>query len=201
VWLPDRPAAEKGDPMTFWIIVAVVAALALYVVYLYNRLVSTRQMSEEAWSGIDVQLKRRSDLIPNLVDTVKGYATHERGVLEEVTELRNQARAAPADDVQGRGKFEGALSMALGRLLAVAEAYPDLKASENFVELQRELANLESEIQMARRYYNGAVRNLNTMVESFPSNLVAGQFRFEKREYFEIEEPDDRAVPKVSFQG
>jgi LemA protein len=191
----------KGGPMTFWIIVAVAAALALYVVFLYNRLVSTRQMSEEAWSGIDVQLKRRSDLIPNLVDTVKGYATHERGVLEEVTELRNQARAAPPDDVQARAKIEGALSMALGRLLAVAEAYPDLKASANFVELQRELANLESEIQMARRYYNGAVRNLNTMVESFPSNLVASQFRFEKREYFEIEEPGDRAVPKVSFQG
>ncbi len=187
--------------MTFWIIVAIVAALALYVVYLYNRLVSMRQMSNEAWSGIDVQLKRRSDLIPNLVDTVKGYASHERGVLEEVTELRNQARAAPSDDVEGRAKLEGALSMALGRLLAVAEAYPDLKASQNFVELQRELGNLESEIQMARRYYNGAVRNLNTMVESFPSNLVAQQFNFEKRVYFEIEEPGDRAVPKVSFQA
>ncbi len=187
--------------MSFWIILAIVAALALYVVYLYNRLVSTRQMSEEAWSGIDVQLKRRTDLIPNLVDTVKGYAAHERGVLEEVTELRNQSRAAPPGDVQGRAKIEGALSMALGRLLAVAEAYPDLKANENFLELQRELANLESEIQMARRYYNGAVRNLNTMVESFPSNLVANQFNFEKREYFEIEEPGDRAVPQVSFQS
>jgi LemA protein len=186
--------------MTVWIIVAVVAAAALYAVYLYNRLVSLRQMSEEAWSGIDVQLKRRTDLIPNLVDTVKGYAAHERGVLEEVTELRNQARAAPPGDVEGRAKIEGALSMALGRLLAVAEAYPDLKANTNFLELQRELSNLESEIQMARRYYNGAVRNLNTMVESFPSNLVANQFSFEKREYFEIEEPGDRALPKVSFQ-
>ncbi|MGH6924083.1 MAG: LemA family protein [Propylenella sp.] len=186
--------------MTFWIILAIVAALALYVIYLYNRLVSMWQMSGEAWSGIDVQLKRRSDLVPNLVDTVKGYVSHERGVLEEVTNLRNQARAMPAGDVEGRAKIEGALSMALGRLLAVAEAYPDLKASTNFVELQRELGNLESEIQMARRYYNGAVRNLNTMVESFPSNLVANQFRFEKREYFEIEEPSDRAVPKVSFQ-
>jgi LemA protein len=186
--------------MTFWIIIVVVAAIAAYVVYLYNRLVSSRQMSEEAWSGIDVQLKRRSDLIPNLVDTVKGYASHEKSVLEEVTELRNQARAAPPGDVQGRGKIEGALSMALGRLLAVAEAYPDLKANQNFLELQRQLSELESEIQMARRYYNGAVRNLNTMVESFPSNLVASQFSFEKREYFEIEEPGDRAVPKVSFQ-
>jgi LemA protein len=186
--------------MTFWIIVAVVAAIALYVIFLYNRLVRTRQMSEEAWSGIDVQLKRRSDLIPNLVDTVKGYAAHERGVFEEVTELRNQARAAPPGDVAGRAKIEGALSMALGRLLAVAEAYPDLKANQNFLELQRELSTLESEIQMARRYYNGAVRNLNTMVQAFPSNLVASQFSFEEREYFEIEEPSDRGVPKVSFQ-
>jgi LemA protein len=185
--------------MTFWIILAVIAALAVYAVTIYNRLVSTRQMSNEAWSGIDVQLKRRSDLVPNLVDTVKGYAVHEKSVLEEVTELRNQARAVPSDDVQGRAKVEGALSMALGRLLAVAEAYPDLKANANFLELQRELSTLENEIQMARRYYNGAVRNLNTMVESFPSNLVAQQFKFEKRDYFEIEEPGDRAVPKVSF--
>ena len=187
--------------MTFWILAALAMALAAYGVYLYNRLVSTRQMSEEAWSGIDVQLKRRSDLIPNLVETVKGYATHERSVLEDVTALRNQARAAPSSDVEGRAKIEGALSMALGRLLAVAEAYPDLKANTNFLELQRELANLESEIQMARRYYNGAVRNLNTMVESFPSNLVANQFNFEKRDYFEIEDPGDRALPQVSFQG
>ena len=187
--------------MTFWILAALAMAIAAYVVYLYNRLVSTRQMSEEAWSGIDVQLKRRSDLIPNLVDTVKGYAAHERSVLEEVTELRNQARAAPAGDVGERAKIEGALSMALGRLPAVAEAYPDLKANTNFLELQRELANLESEIQMARRYYNGAVRNLNTMVESFPSNLVANQFNFQKRDYFEIEDPGDRALPTVSFQG
>ncbi len=187
--------------MTLWIIVALVVAVVLYAVYIYNRLVSTRQMSEEAWSGIDVQLKRRADLVPNLVDTVKGYASHERGVLEEVTELRNKAQAVPAGDVEARAKAESALSFGLGRLLAVAENYPDLKASANFLELQKELGNLESEIQMARRYYNGAVRNLNTMVESFPSNLVAGQFKFEKRQYFEIEEPGDRAVPKVSFQS
>ena len=186
--------------MTLWIIVALVVAVVLYVIYIYNRLVSTRQMSEEAWSGIDVQLKRRADLVPNLVDTVKGYASHERGVLEEVTELRNKAQAVPPGDVEARAKAESALSFGLGRLLAVAENYPDLKASANFIELQKELGNLESEIQMARRYYNGAVRNLNTMVESFPSNFVAGQFRFEKRQYFEIEEPGDRAVPKVSFQ-
>jgi LemA protein len=186
--------------MLGWIIVGLVAALAAYAVYVYNRLVSLRQMSEEAWSGIDVQLKRRADLVPNLVDTVKGYAAHERGVLEEVTELRARAQAVPSGDVEGRAKAEGALTAALGRLFAVAENYPDLKASTNFLELQRDLSNLEGEIQMARRYYNGAVRNLNTMVESFPSNIVANQFSFEKREYFEIEEPADRALPRVSFQ-
>ncbi len=186
--------------MTIWIILGLAAALVVYAVLIYNRLVSTRQMTEEAWSGIDVQLKRRSDLIPNLVDTVKGYAAHERGVLEDVTALRNAARAVPADDVGARAKAEGALSQALGRLLAVAENYPDLKASANFLELQRELSALENEIQMARRYYNGATRNLNTLVESFPSNIVANQFAFKKREYFEIEEPADRALPKVFFQ-
>jgi len=186
--------------MTFWIVLALLAALAVFAIVIYNRLVSSRQMTEEAWSGIDVQLKRRSDLVPNLVDTVKGYAAHERGVLENVTELRNAARAVPAGDVEGRAKAESALSLALGRLLAVAENYPDLKASANFVELQQEFSNLESEIQMARRYYNGAVRNLNTMVESFPSNIVASRFGFTKREYFEIEEAADRTLPKVSFQ-
>jgi LemA protein len=183
-----------------WIVLAIAAALVVYVIYIYNRLVATRQMSEEAWSGIDVQLKRRADLVPNLIETVKGYASHERGVFEEVTELRTRAQAVPPGDVEARAKAESALSFGLGRLLAVAENYPDLKASANFLELQQELGNLESEIQMARRYYNGAVRNLNTMVESFPSNFVANQFRFEKREYFEIEEPGDRAVPKVTFQ-
>jgi LemA protein len=183
-----------------WIVLAVAVAIGVYVIYIYNRLVSTRQMSEEAWSGIDVQLKRRADLVPNLIETVKGYAAHERGVFEEVTELRTRAQAVPPGDVEARAKAESALSIGLGRLLAVAENYPDLKASANFLELQQELSKLESEIQMARRYYNGAVRNLNTMVESFPSNFVANQFRFEKREYFEIEEPGDRAVPQVTFQ-
>ena len=187
--------------MTLWIILAVLVAAVIYVIAIYNRLVSTRQMSEEAWSGIDVQLKRRADLVPNLIETVKGYASHERGVFDEVTRLRTAAQSVPPGDVEARAKAENALSFGIGRLLAVAENYPDLKASANFLELQKELGNLESEIQMARRYYNGAVRNLNTMVESFPSNLVAGQFKFEKKEYFEIEEPGDRAVPKVSFQA
>ncbi len=186
--------------MTLWIILGIVVVAVVYVIAIYNRLVSTRQMSEEAWSGIDVQLKRRADLIPNLIETVKGYASHERGVFDDVTRLRTQAQSVPAGDVEARAKAEGALSLGIGRLLAVAEAYPDLKASANFLELQKELGNTENEIQMARRYYNGAVRNLNTMIQSFPSNLVAGQFKFEQRKFFEIEEPGDRAVPKVSFQ-
>jgi LemA protein len=185
--------------VTILIILALIAAAAGYVIYVYNRLVASRQMSEEAWSGIDVQLKRRSDLIPNLVETVKGYASHERETLTRVTELRNEASAVPAGDVEGRARVEGALSLALGRLLAVAEAYPDLKASANFLELQRDLSSVEDEIQMSRRYYNGAVRNLNTLIESFPSNIVAGQFGFSKRVYFEIEDPGERALPKVAF--
>ncbi len=185
--------------MSTWIVLAAIAVVAVYAVTLYNRLVSNRQMTAEGWSGIDVQLKRRTDLIPNLVDTVKGYAGHERGVFDEVTRLRAQVGSLPQGDVAERGKLEGLLSGAIGRLLAVAENYPALKANENFLKLQEALAEVENEIQMSRRYYNGAVRNLNVIVESFPSNLVAGQFGFKKREYFEIDEEADRAVPKVSF--
>lgn len=185
--------------MSTWIVLAAVAAAAFYVVALYNRLVKNRQMTEEGWSGIDVQLKRRADLIPNLVDTVKGYAGHERELLERVTSLRAQIGNVPEGNVAERGKLEGLLSGAIGRLLAVAENYPDLKANVNFLKLQETLGEVESEIQMSRRYYNGAVRNLNVMVESFPSNLVAGQFGFAKREYFEIGDEADRAVPEVSF--
>ena len=184
--------------MTEWILPIAAAAIVLYAIVIFNRLVRTRQMANEAWSGIDVQLKRRSDLVPNLVETVKGYAAHERQLFAEVTELRNLARSLPADDVEGRAKAEGALSGLIGRLLALAEAYPDLKASTNFLELQRELAKLEDEIQMARRYYNGAVRNLNTLVESVPSNIVARLTGFVQRAYFELAESGERAVPRVS---
>jgi LemA protein len=182
-----------------WITLFVVAAAGVYAIVIYNRLVGTRQMTNEAWSGIDVQLKRRSDLVPNLVDAVKGYAAHERQLLQQVTELRGAARALPSDDVEHRGEAEGALSIALGRLIALAENYPDLKASSNFLELQQELSQLESEIQMARRYYNGSVRNLNTLVESFPSNLVASRFGFVHRQFFEISDAADRAVPRVAL--
>ncbi len=181
------------------VILVLMLAVAGYAVTVYNALVKARQMVKEAWSGIDVQLKRRADLIPNLVETVKGYASHEKETLERVTEMRARAQAVPADDIQGRAAAEGLLSQALGRLLAIAEAYPDLKASQNFLELQRALETTEGEVQMARRYYNGAVRQLNTKVESFPSNLVAGQFGFMQADYFELENPDDRKRPDVTF--
>lgn len=185
--------------MTSLIILAVLAAIVLYVIALYNGLVKKRQMAGEGWSGIDVQLKRRSDLIPNLLESVKGYMKHEKGVLEEVTRLRTAAQGASDASPAERAKIEGALSGALGRLMAVAENYPDLKASQNFMEFQKALEGTENEISMARRYYNGAVRNLNVAVESFPSNLIAGRFGFEKAEFFEIEDAAERAVPKVSF--
>jgi LemA protein len=182
-----------------YVIVLVVAAIALFGVVLYNSLVKSRQMAEEAWSGIDVQLKRRADLIPNLIETVKGYAAHEKTTLQEVIELRNKAQAIPAGDVATRGMAENLLGQALGRVMAIAEAYPDLKANTNFLEMQRALDGIEGEIQMARRYYNGSARELNIKVESFPSNLIANPFGFAKKDYFEITNEADRALPQVKF--
>ena len=178
---------------------AIAVVVILYLVFVYNGLVKARQIAEEAWSGIDVQLKRRADLIPNLIETVKGYAAHEKSTFEEVIAMRNRAQAVPAGDVEGRAQAEGALSQALGKLFALAEAYPDLKANENFAELQRSLETIEGEIQMSRRYYKGAARDLNVKVESFPSNLIANAFRFVKAGYFEITNEADRAVPQVKF--
>lgn len=182
-----------------YITLAVLVVVALYAVLIYNGLVKSRQMTEEAWSGIDVQLKRRADLIPNLIETVKGYAAHEKSTFEEVVELRNRAQAVPAGDVAGRAAAEGLLGQALGRIVALAEAYPELQANENFMELHRSLDTIEGEIQMSRRYYNGAARDLNVKVDSFPSNLVANQFGFSKAGYFEIANDADRAVPTVKF--
>ncbi len=173
------------------------ALLALWFVRIYNRLVRNRNLVEEGWSGIDVQLKKRADLVPNLVETVKGYVGHERELLENVTKYRVQAQQA--QEMDGKSRAEGLLSQALGRLFAVAEAYPDLKANQNFVELQNALAEIEGTIEMARRYYNGCVRNMNILVESFPSNIVASIFRFSKADYFEMEEPAERIVPVVRF--
>lgn len=182
-----------------YIAIGILLAICVYAVVIYNGLVKARQMVREAWSGIDVQLKRRADLIPNLLETVKGYASHEQETFAEVTEMRTRAQGVPANDVAGRAAAEGMLSQALGKLFAVAEAYPDLKANENFRDLQQSLDKLETEIQMARRYYNGAARDLNVQVESFPSNFVANTFKFQQADYFEIENDADRAVPKVDF--
>lgn len=185
--------------MLTWIILTAVAAAAIAAIVLFNRLVRARQMANEAWSGIDVQLKRRAELVPNLVETVKAYAAHERGVLEDVIRLRSQAGALPRDDITGRAQTEGALTLALGKLMALAENYPDLKASRNFLDLQQQLATLENELQMARRYYNGAVRNQNVLVQSFPSNVVAGLFGFGERPFFEIGNDAERAAPQVAL--
>jgi len=185
--------------MTGWIIVVIVLALAGYFVVIYNNLVSNRQLSQEGWSGIDVQLKRRADLIPNLLETVKGYMTHERETLEAVTNARAAAQAGASATPEQRAQLEGQLSGALGRLMAVAEAYPDLKANTTFLEFQAALQKVEEELQLARRYYNGTARNLNVAVQSFPSSIVAGMFHFTTAQYFELDNPADRAVPTVKF--
>ena len=185
--------------MTGLIILAILVGAVGYGIFLYNDLVSKRQLVQEGWSGIDVQLKRRTDLIPNLLETVKGYMGHERETMQAVIEARAAATAGASQGPAERASLEGALSGALGRLLAVAEAYPDLKANTTFLEFQAALQNVEDEIQLSRRYYNGATRNLNTSVESFPQNVVANAFKFEKAEYFELENEADRAVPNVKF--
>ena len=181
-----------------WILLLLGAAVALVVV-LYNRLVRLRNASEGAWSDIDVQLKRRHNLVPNLVETVKGYASHEQKTFMEVTQARGQAQRASGPAEQGGA--ESALTRAIGHLFAVAEAYPELRASENFQQLQGELSALEDAIQNARRYYNALVRDLNTACDTFPSNLVAGWWSIAKKEYFELDTPEARSVPAVDFGG
>jgi len=180
---------------TFIIVLAVI--ILLWVIYTYNRLITLRNRTKEAWADIDVQLKRRYDLIPNLVETVKGYAAHERELFEKVTEARTKAMAAQT--VKEKGEAENFLSQNLKSLFAVAENYPDLKASVNFLELQRELAYTENKIQAARRFYNGNVRDLNIKIESFPSNIIAKIFNFQKAEFFEIEEAAAKEPVKVQF--
>lgn len=160
-------------------------------------MVTLRNRVSEAWSDIDVQLKRRYNLIPNLVETVKGYATHEEGVITKVTEARS--KAINAGTIEEHGKAENMLSGALRSLFAVAENYPALRANENFLQLQNELVDTEDKIQASRRFYNGTVRDYNTKLEVFPSNLIAGTFHFEKREFFELEDEKEREVVKVSF--
>ena len=179
------------------IVVAVVTALALVVVALYNRLVRLRNRVENAWAQVDVQLRRRYDLIPNLVETVKGYASHERATFEEVTRARTAAQQATT--VAQQAEAENVLTAAIGRLFAVAEAYPELRATENFQQLQAELANTEEKIRVARQVYNDSVLTYENARETVPTNVVAGLFNFEEKPFFEIEEPAVREAPRVSF--
>lgn len=178
------------------ILLVVLGVIVLYVVFVYNGLVTLRNRVSEAWSDIDVQLKRRYDLIPNLISTVKGYAAHESGVFEKVTAARSQAmQAGSAHD---KAEAENMLSDTLKSLFAVAEAYPDLKANQNFLELQRELSDTENKIQASRRFYNGNVLELNNKIDMFPSNIIAGAFNFKKSEFFEVAEAEKEPV-KVQF--
>jgi LemA protein len=182
--------------MVLYIVLGVAVLIVLWAIMTYNGLVSRRAMVAEGWSGIDAQLKRRADLIPNLVETVKGYATHERTTFDELA----QARAgATSQDPAQRAAAETAVTAAIGKIMAVAEAYPELKASENFQTLQKDLADLEDQIQLARRYYNGAVRNYNVSTQQFPSNLVANMGGFAAAKFFELDNAADRNAPKVSF--
>ena len=180
------------------VVVAIVVVVGLWAIGAYNGLVRLRNLVQEAWRQIDVELHRRYDLIPNLVETVKGYAAHERATFEEVTAAR-AAAASPTSGPAEQARQENVLSQALGRLFAVAEAYPQLRASENFTGLQTELSNTEDRIAAGRRYYNANVRTLNTRVETFPVNLIAAAFKFTRAEYFEANEPAVRRAPRVSF--
>jgi len=183
-----------------WVVVlAIVVVVVLFLVLTYNRLITLRQRVKEAFSDIDVQLKRRHDLIPNLVETVKGYAAHERGVFDEVTQARAGAIAAGAQGPQQRAAAEDMLTGALRSLFAVAEAYPQLQAVQEFKDLSENLRDTEDKIQFARRFYNSQVRDYNTALQTFPTVLLAGAMGFTSSEYFEVEAPSDREVPKVSF--
>jgi LemA protein len=184
--------------ITLYILIAVIAVILFWFVASYNGFISLINRAKEAWSDIEVQLKRRYDLIPNLVNTVKGYATHESSAFEKVTQAR--AAAIGAGNIHDKGQAENMLSGALKSLFAVAEAYPDLKANTNFLELQRELSDTENKIQAARRFYNGNVRDLNTKVESVPSNIVANIFKFQKMEFFELEAGEEAARRPVEVK-
>jgi LemA protein len=181
-----------------WIILLGTTALVLtFIVFIYNSLVKNRILVEEAWSGIEVQLKRRHDLIPNLVETVKGYSSHEKETLEAVISMRSKSQTV--SNVQDKANIEQSISSGIGRLLAIAESYPELKADANFRQLQEQLGSVEDEIQSARRYYNGATRNYNLAVQTFPNNLIAGLFSFKDKEFFEVADNTERQTPSVKF--
>jgi LemA protein len=179
------------------VILIILGLIAFWIIFTFNRLITLKNRVKEAWADIEVQLKRRYDLIPNLVETVKGYAVHEREVFEKVTEAR--ARAMEAKGMKEKGEAENVLSQTLKSLFAVAENYPNLRASENFQKFQDELTDTEDKIQAARRFYNGNVRDLNIQIETFPANIVAGIFRFSKMDFFETGTPEEKEPVKVKF--
>jgi LemA protein len=189
--------AERARFMIGYIFLGIVVLILVMLVVMYNGLVQLRVRCDSAWSDIDVQLKRRHDLIPNLVEAVKGYAAHEKGTFENIAKLRSQAMQAttPADKAVAENQLTGALR----QLFAVAEAYPDLKASEEFTQLQGALNQTEDAIQNARRYYNAVVRDLNTKIQSFPTNMLASSFGFTQRQFFEVSQPTDREPVQVKF--
>jgi LemA protein len=181
-----------------WILLALLAGFVLLVIGMYNTLVRLKVQSDNAWADIDVQLKRRYDLLPNLVETVKGYAGHEKQTFEAVITARNRAMAAATPST--KAEAEGLLAQSLKSLFALAEAYPQLRAVESYTQLQGSLSQIEEAVQNARRYYNAVVRDLNTKIQEFPSNIIADFFSFKPREFFEIADAAERAVPKVSFE-
>ncbi len=184
--------------MTFFLVLlAIIVLLVFYAIGIYNKLVRKRSMVEEGWSGIDVQLKKRHDLVPNLVETVKGYAKHEQETLDQVVKARNSA--LQASDIKSQIEAEKQLNSALANIFALSEAYPDLKANSNFVHLQNELSAIEGDVEKARRYYNATVRENNIMIESFPNNLFANTFGFDVHEYFEIDSETEREAPQLKF--
>lgn len=182
--------------MTGIIIIAVLVLLVLFVAMVYNKMVANKNRTLEAWSGVDVFLKKRYDVIPNLVETVKGYATHEKSTFDDIT--RHRAEAMGAKSPEEKIESENKLGQSLMNLFAVAENYPELKANSNFMQLQQQLVDLENDIEKSRRYYNGTVRENNTYIESFPSNIIAGLFKFEKKPFFEISNAE-KETPRVSF--
>lgn len=183
--------------MGVYAIGGLILALAIYLVWIFNRLVRERNLVREGWSGIDVQLRRRTDLVPALVETVKAYAAHERKLFEDITRIRSDSISA--SNVKTQENTERALQGALARLIALKEAYPDLKADQNFLKLQEQLAEIEDNLQMARRYYNGSVRNLNIVIQSFPNVLIARPLGFKEAEFFQID-AGEGATPQVTFE-
>ncbi|MBU4030624.1 LemA family protein [Patescibacteria group bacterium] len=184
-------------PTILWVIIILAVVVVLWLIAIYNGLIKMKNRTDEAWSDIDVQLKRRYDLIPNLIETVKGYATHEKELFEKVTQARTAAMGA--ENPNEKAEKENILSGTLKSLFAVSENYPDLKANENFLELQRELTDTEDKIQASRRFYNGNVRDINIKIQQFPNNLIAGALGFKKRDFFETENEAEREPVKVAF--